>query len=293
LITEKAPSRAQTLRNWPLVARFFQLESRLGAVAKHRPVMAGTYEFVRFGFKQAWACLFGGVMVALIAGTYLAYPAGVALPRYDFLVLASIAVQLALLALRMETLEEAKVILLFHAVGTAMEIFKTAVGSWTYPEPSYLRIGGVPLFTGFMYAAVGSYIVRSWRLFDYRFERHPSTGAMIALACAIYANFFTNHWGLDLRWLLFVWALAIFGRGVIHFRVWRIHRRMPMLVACGLTAIFIWIAENVGTYSRVWLYPHQTQAWSPVGFGKFSSWFLLLIISYVMVATVNRPRPPD
>ncbi len=68
---------------------------------------------------------------------------------------------------------------------------------------------------------------------------------------------------------------------------------MPMLVACGLTAIFIWIAENVGTYSQVWLYPHQTQAWSPVGFGKFSSWFLLLIISYVMVATVNRPRPPD
>ena len=293
MITEKAPSRAQTLRSWPLVARFFQLESRLGAVAKHRPVMAGTYEFVRFGFKQAWACLFGGVMVALIAGTYLFYPSGVALSRYDFLVLASISVQIALLALRMETLEEAKVILLFHAVGTVMEIFKTAVGSWTYPEASFLRIGGVPLFTGFMYAAVGSYIVRSWRLFDYRFERHPSQGAMIALACGIYSNFFTNHWGLDLRWALFVWALAIFGRGVIHFRVWRVHRKMPMLVACGLTAIFIWIAENVGTYSRVWLYPHQTQAWSPVGFGKFSSWFLLLIISYVMVATVNRPRPPD
>ncbi len=269
------------------------MERRLAAMAKDRPVVVGIYEFVRFGFKQAWACLFGGVMVALIAGTYLFYPAGAALPRYDFLVLASISVQVALLALRMETLEEAKVILLFHAVGTAMEVFKTAVGSWTYPEASFLRIGGVPLFTGFMYAAVGSYIVRSWRLFDYRFERHPSTGAMIALACAIYANFFTNHWGLDLRWALFVWALAIFGRGVIHFRVWQVHRKMPMLVACCLTAIFIWIAENVGTYSRVWLYPHQTQAWSPVGFGKFSSWFLLLIISYVMVATVHRPRPPD
>ena len=281
------------MRSWPLVARFFAMESRLAAMAKDRPVAAGMYEFVRFGFKQAWACLFGGVMVALIAGTYLFYPAGAALPRYDFLVLASISVQVALLALRMETLEEAKVILLFHAVGTVMEVFKTAVGSWTYPEASFLRIGGVPLFTGFMYAAVGSYIVRSWRLFDYRFERHPSSVAMMALACAIYANFFTNHWGLDLRWALCAWALAVFGRGVIHFRVWRVHRKMPMLVACGLTAIFIWIAENVGTYSRVWLYPHQTQVWSPVGFGKFSSWFLLLIISYVMVATVHRPRPPD
>ena len=53
-------------------------------------------------------------------------------------------------------LEEAKVILAFHLVGTAMELFKTHMGSWEYPEPSLLRIGGVPLFSGFMYAAVGS-----------------------------------------------------------------------------------------------------------------------------------------
>ncbi len=285
--------RSKTLRSWSVVARVFDFESRLAAIAHARPLHAGFYEFIRFGFKQAWACLFGGIMVALIAGTYFVYPAGAALPRYDFLVLASISVQLALLALRMETLEEARVILLFHAVGTVMEIFKTAVGSWTYPEASFLRIGGVPLFTGFMYGAIGSYIARSWRLFDYRFERHPSTLAMVVLACAIYANFFTNHWGFDLRWLLFVWALGVFGRGVIHFRVWRVHRRMPMLVACGLTAAFIWIAENVGTYSRVWLYPHQAEVWSPVGLGKFSSWFLLLIISYVMVAAAHRPQPPD
>jgi uncharacterized membrane protein YoaT (DUF817 family) len=31
----------------------------------------------------------------------------------------------------------------------------------------------VPLFTGFMYAAIGSYIARCWRLFDFRFTRHP------------------------------------------------------------------------------------------------------------------------
>ena len=36
-----------------------------------------------------------------------------------------------------------------------------------------LRIGGVPLFTGFMYAAVGSYLVRVYRLFDLRFDRYP------------------------------------------------------------------------------------------------------------------------
>ena len=150
--------------------------------------------------KQAWACLYGAIMIALLIGTHLFYPKGAALPRYDFLVLASLAVQALLVITKLESIEEARVIFLFHLVGTIMEIFKTTVGSWTYPEASYLRIGGVPLFTGFMYAAVGSYISRSWRLFDYRFSRHPPMWALLALAALIYVNFFTNHWGHDYRW---------------------------------------------------------------------------------------------
>jgi uncharacterized membrane protein YoaT (DUF817 family) len=30
--------------------------------------------------------------------------------------------------------------------------------------------------------------------------------------------------------------------------------------------------------------------WSPVSLGKFGSWFLLLVISYAMVALINRPQ---
>ena len=41
-----------------------------------------------------------------------------------------IAVQAVLLATRLETLDEAKIILIYHVVGTVMEIFKTSVGSW-------------------------------------------------------------------------------------------------------------------------------------------------------------------
>ena len=115
--------------------------------------------------KQGWACLFGGVLLVLLVATHLFYPRDAMLPRYDALLIACIAIQVALLATRMETLEEAKVILVFHAVGTGMEVFKTAMGSWSYPEASFVRLGGVPLFTGFMYAAVGSYIARAWRLF--------------------------------------------------------------------------------------------------------------------------------
>ena len=116
------------------------------------------YEFVLFGFKQGWACLFGGLMLALLLATHFLYPENAALHRYDFLTLSAIAIQAAMLAFRLETWAEAKIILIFHIVGTVMELFKTAAGSWIYPEASVLHIGAVPLFSGFMYAAVGSYI---------------------------------------------------------------------------------------------------------------------------------------
>ena len=140
------------------------------------------HEFVCFGLKQASACLFGGLMVALILATWRWYPADAAWARYDFLTVAALAIQLALLGMRLESLEEAKVIVLFHVVGTLMELFKTSVGSWVYPEASLLRLGGVPLFSGFMYASIGSYIARAWRLFDFRFTRHPPFAATVVLA---------------------------------------------------------------------------------------------------------------
>ena len=130
---------------------------------------AGFDELVVFGVKQAWACLFGGLLLFLILATKLWWPADAPLARYDFLFLAAIAIQLALLATKLETPDEAKVILIFHIVGTAMEIFKTGAGAWRYPEDSLIRIGGVPLFSGFMYSTVGSYISRVWRIFDMRF----------------------------------------------------------------------------------------------------------------------------
>ena len=150
------------------------------------------FEFITFGIKQAWACLFGALMLGILLLTFLFYPESSPLPRYDFVTIAAISIQVLLLLLKLETFEEARVILAFHIVGTVMEIFKTQVGSWVYPEPSYLNIMGVPMFSGFMYASVGSYIARVWRIFDFRFDRFPPLKWQALLALLIYINFFTH-----------------------------------------------------------------------------------------------------
>lgn len=280
-------------RGWPLIAALAGVEERIGRRMERRgPGAAAAYEVLRFGVKQAWACLFGGALLALIAGSRLCYPRGAALSRYDALVLAGLGLQALLLAFGLETLAEAGVILVFHAVGTAMEVFKTAVGSWTYPEASRLRIGGVPLFTGFMYAAVGSYIARAWRVFAFRFTRHPGLSALVPLCLAIYANFFSDHWGLDLRWALIGAAVLLFRRTTVYFTVWRVERRMPLLLGLLLVSLFVWFGENIATAAGAWLYPGQRWGWRPVGPAKLASWFLLMLVSYTLVASLEgRSRP--
>lgn len=275
---------------WPFIAHFAAAERRLGRKAARNKFTYGVYEFIRFGCKQAWACLFGGAMVALILATHWWYPRSAALARYDFLFIAALIIQATMLLAKLETRQEAKVILIYHVIGTVMELFKTDVGSWIYPEAAVFRIGGVPLFSGFMYASIGSYIARAWRLFDFRFVRHPPLWTLGILGAAIYANFYTHHYIADLRAVLFVATALLLGRTQVDYRVWRVRRRMPLLLGLFLVASFIWIAENLGTLTATWLYPHQTTGvWMLVKFGKLGSWFLLLIVSYALVAAVNRP----
>lgn len=284
------PARRSAAANWAPLARFIAADEKIAQWAGKRPATAFLYEFVRFGLKQGWACLFGGAMVGLLIATSLWYPHNALLSRYDFLFLAALAIQIAMLAFRLETLEEAKVILIFHAVGTLMELFKTAIGSWIYPEAALFRLGGVPLFSGFMYASVGSYIARSWRLFDFRFVRHPPLWALFAVSAGIYVNFYSHHYFVDIRLGLFAALALLCGRTWLYYKVHYHHRRMPLLLGLFLVAVFIWIAENFGTLTRTWIYPSQINGWAMVPLGKLSSWFLLMTISYVMVAWVNKPQ---
>lgn len=248
-------------------------------------------EFWWFGVKQAWACLFGGLMLALILVTAFVYPPDAPLARYDFLFIAALVIQVSLLLTRLETWDEAKVIFLFHLTGTLMEVFKTAQGSWIYPEEALFRIGGVPLFSGFMYAAVGSYLARVWRIFDFRFTRYPPIWATWVVAVLAYINFFTHHYTVDIRYALIAVTLVMFLPCQVHYRPNAMRLKMPLAVGFGLVALFIWFAENIGTFAGAWIYPNQQNGCSMVGLSKLSAWYLLMILSFVMVTAVQRPRP--
>ena len=279
--------------------RATSLEQRIDAAA-HRilreapadGIRTGLVEAAVFMLKQAWACVFGAALLVAIVAARLWYPDDAAVARNDVLTIAAVLIQVAMLVFRLETGRELWVIVLFHLTGTAMELFKTDVGSWAYAVDGVLRIGGVPLFSGFMYAAVGSYMVRVHRLFDLGFMRYPRRWLTTVLAAAIYANFFAHHFWWDARWVLFAGVVLLWLPTVMHARVWRCTLRLPLLAVFGGVALVIYLAENIGTWAGAWAYPDQAAGWQPVSLSKVSSWFLLMIISVVLVTWVYPPEPP-
>ena len=262
------------------------VEKALLPLSGSRP---GLHEFLWFGLKQAWACIFGALLLAGILGTRLWYP-DIPLARYDFLVIYAVAIQLGLVFLKLESWRELCVIFLFHLMASAMELFKTseAIGSWSYPEDSCLRIANVPLFTGFMYSAVGSYMARAWRSFHFSFTGFPPLWMAATLAVLSYANFFTHHYLPDIRWPLIIAGAFAFGKTFIHFTPKNRTLRMPLLLGFCLVAMFIYFAENLGTIARAWQYPGQENGWKPVHFSKFTAWYLLMQLSFILIFALRR-----
>jgi uncharacterized membrane protein YoaT (DUF817 family) len=272
------------------------IDRQANRLLQHLPSrgIAGTMvEFLVFGLKQAWACLFGGAILAMFIVTRFYYPFEDIISRYDFLFVGALLIQVLMLVARLETFNEAKVILIFHAVGTLMEVFKTQVGSWSYPGAALFHIADVPLFSGFMYASIGSYIARINRIFDIRYTNYPPMWATLVLCTAIYVNFFSHHYIWDFRVLLFAATIALYWRCWAHYRVFRFRHKMPLLLGFFLVALFIWLAENIGTWSNAWLYPAQQNAWTWVSPAKLGAWYLLMIISFVLVTLVHRPNKAD
>ncbi|MEN8982386.1 MAG: DUF817 domain-containing protein, partial [Planktotalea arctica] len=244
-------------------------------------------ELVMFTLKQAWACLFGALLLVGLIVSDMIWDDTWRLARYDALVIYALTLQALFLIFKLETLAEARVILLFHLTGTAMEIFKVHMGSWAYPEPALLKLWGVPLFSGFMYAAVGSFMARVIRIFDMHFAPYPPLWITFTLGTAIYLNFFTHHYIWDARYVLFAATLIVYIRTRIWFQIGANTYWMPLPLAALLSSFFLWVAENVGTGTGTWIYAGADGV-SLVSFAKMGSWYLLLYVSFVTVTLVMR-----
>lgn len=266
-----------------------QIERRMGDWARRRLPPTGA-ELAMFVLKQGWAALFGGLLLAAILISKLVWQPDWALARYDALFLFALAVQALFLRLRLETWQEARVIVLFHLTGTAMEWFKVGAGSWAYPEPGLFKAMQVPLFSGFMYAAVGSYMARVIRIFDMRFAPYPPFWLTLLLAGAIYGNFFAHHALPDMRNALFAATVLLYGRTRIWFRSLSRDWWMPLPVAALLSSLALWLAEYLGTATGTWLYAGQNPA-GLVSLGKLGSWYLLLHVAFVTVTLISRAPP--
>jgi uncharacterized membrane protein YoaT (DUF817 family) len=242
----------------------------------------------QFTYLQALSCLFPVIIFAALA---LSKVASIPfLPRYDFILLICKGAQVFMLVTKLETVDEFKVICLFHVIGLALELFKVHMGSWSYPEEAYSKIFGVPLYSGFMYASVASYICQSWRRLNLHIYNWPKPYFTIAISILIYLNFFTHHFLYDVRWVLIGLLFFIFFRTIVTFQLNEHVHRMSMILSFFLIGFFIWIAENITTALGAWQYPNQQDSWSLVHIGKISSWFLLVIISIIIVAQLKRVK---
>ncbi len=243
---------------------------------------------LHFAYQEALSCLFPVFIFASLALSQLVSIPG--LPRYDLLLLLCLAMQVIMVKSGLETIDELKVITLFHLIGLALELFKTHMGSWSYPEAGYSKIAGVPLYSGFMYASVASYICQAWRRLDLSITGWPPSYVNVGLAAGIYFNFFTHHFIWDLRWVLTGLMFLVFWRTQIHFRVKGEPFRMPLALSFLLTGFFIWVAENIATLFGAWKYPNQHDGWHLVSISKISSWFLLVIVSIIIVAQLKHVK---
>ena len=220
------------------------------------------YEFIRFGVKQGWACLFGGADAGAARSartcSIRAAPRSRATTSCSWPPSPS---RSAMLAFKLETWEEAKVILIFHVVGTIMEIFKT-VGR-------LLDLSRAELPPHRRRAAVLRLHVRRDRLLHrpllaaVRFPLHASPAAVGAGAARRSASTSTSSrttTSSTCARAAVRAAALLFGRCWVYFKVWRVHRRMPLLLGFVLVALFIWFAENIGTFTQAWIYPHQRRA---------------------------------
>lgn len=121
-------------------------------------------------------------------------------------------------------------------------------------------------------------------------KHHPPYWMAALIAILIYATFFRHHSIGDYRWYLAACALGLYARSTVIFRPYERDRQMPLLLSFILIGFFIWLAENISNFFGIWKYPNQLGAWSTVHIGKWSSWSLLVVMTFTIVSNLKHVK---
>lgn len=127
-------------------------------------------QLLEFAWSQTRASAFAAALLGGLAASQVLPNIPVA--RYDLLLCYGVLLTLVFWRRGWERGRDIAVIAACHCVGLAFELVKVQLGSWSYPEPAVLKFAGVPLYGGFLYAAVGSYVCRAWHLLDLELVRY-------------------------------------------------------------------------------------------------------------------------
>lgn len=235
-------------------------------------------EFLCFGFKQVVGITFGlSLVIGFIITTNSEY-------RYDILFIYALAIQYLLFKVGFEKKRDILVVTVFHLIGLSMELIEVSInGSWSYDSTGIFYIASVPIFTGFMYASVGSYMAKEFKLLKLELTNMPSSRFIIGFSVAIYANFILNNHIYDFRYILIVIMIVVYNRTTLKFSPAVQAYKFNLPLAFLLIGFFIWIAENISTYLGIWTYPNQIPDWQMVHLSKITSWMLLSIVSFNLV----------
>lgn len=235
-------------------------------------------QFLCFGCKQLIGITFGlSLIVGFIFTSGSAY-------RYDVLFIYALIVQVILYKVGFENKRDILVITIFHLIGLSMELIEVSINnSWAYTSSGIFYIASVPIFTGFMYASVGSYMAKEFKLLHLQLTNMPSNRFIIIFSAAIYANFIMNNHIYDFRYILLIIMFIVYSRASLFFTPAVKTYKFSLPLAFLLIGFFIWIAENISTYLGIWTYPNQVPVWELVHISKITSWMLLSIVSFNLV----------
>lgn len=238
-------------------------------------------EFGTFFLKQVQASIFALFVFAMLAVSHFVR----GIPRYDFMLIACLAMQIYMIRSGLETKKELIAVCAFHGVGLLLELYKVNRGSWSYPEFAYTKISNVPLYSGFMYASVASYVFQAYRVFNLEFSKMPKKAWALLGVGLIYVNFFTSKTFGDNRVWIIICLFLLFMPSWAHFTCKDKRFRMPLPISFGLIGFFVWVGENLCTYLGAWLYPHQLDGWEMVQASKIVSWSMMVMVAFVLIWT--------